>query len=704
MSNRPEKKSGWCQSLKEHHLWPMKWPQKPWFVKLYFIMLLSILAILGISFLFFMFRAGNGVSNDSGMEVTIGITVGMFGILATFAVVFLAFRAEETAVSTASEVAKKFSERTFSDEEEKTFEMLQHPISYYDSSNYKKEEIDEGVDTSGWQLFAWGAVFFLVPVSLVWPIYFLFHEILPSGSNSNSELEVEVLTLWIVGMLGVLITFTVILFAARVAQLSQIAGRIKSYSIIEKLAASEEKLYHELFEAIDKVCGHVKNESLTSAEVARFKLLKDIHQNFDREKIENFEALLNERVLPSNVYSRWIAFVAFLMICFIGLDMLWGEAASIRSIGGIISSSAVLFTFLIFSISVFFLGRIFRSAIASSRKEATKASYFEFNQKRIELKNRIQAFREIEKNKTLLYEFSDSLASVESFLKSAKEDSLQPVEEIITKNTPVGQIVNILLHLRHLKKISVEQNQTMEGYLHFNRICEGPKEWFEGKRRNFQYFVRWGKVGAEFPSQKQDMVRMMEKARELDESVLRLTVARARPKREDYGSEDDYLWSLQNYDAYPEMDIEYYHEQDFLDYEEEMKKKEAEKLYEYLNARIKARNMLRKLIYMAKLCVMIKLLNGGLLVLKNDIMVRVEEADPEDADTTKIASPSRVGEAAKTVFETLKDESFTPRTLDMSGSEPIFTSDLIEALRSVKKLWKDLDRFFQNAESNPQDL
>lgn len=503
MKNALQKKieqiSFFCE---KHHLWPpLGWYKSPWFMVFYFFMLGFLILILASSLLIFVIGNGTDSFSSSGtsMEVIAGLTVGMFGVLATFTVVFFAFRAEAMAINMASDEATEYIKKEFDHGEKIITDALKrilNPKAKNSEKNDKNKNLSiyTGIDPQWWQLFVWGTVTILTFIAFVWSVY-SFGMVLPGGLAPRIELNPQTLILLIIGMLGLLVTFTVALFAVRVAQLCRVSGRIASHNKIKELVIWHGELYHELLQSYRKVrddvlmCENTSSEQEFPHTESRYKLLRAKNLEFDPAEVKSFGDQISVNYSSSSLFAFSVALLAVLTVCFIGVD-LHLKVGIVESLGGIVSLSAILFALLIFFTSIFFLGRVARSAVISAKEKAQEVSLLEFNQQKEKIKRRINSLEKIAFNglklKSSIRTVMSELPYMPNYAEQTYHGIAGPPPELLPEYSAElleEKMVNILMHLRCLKAANMEQvNEDGQVNKQFSSLCEAINLRWEKQR------------------------------------------------------------------------------------------------------------------------------------------------------------------------------------------------------------------------------
>lgn len=337
---------------------------------------------------------GNPANEVYSMEVASVVMLGLFSVLATFTVVFFALRAEEGATNSSRSVVQDIVDEAFNGEEEAIVVLLDADQNTNESTpSGNKSDITSNKTSFLVRLFCHNApeknsIYFGVarhlPQTFIWflvlAVMFLSLILAYNFWKAHHLLSAQALVALSIGILGILVALTVVLFALRAAQFSQIAGRIASYSVIERMAAIHEQEYHKLLDAFRAFL--IQEKLRTRAR----QYPPSIDKSLERSERDSFAFL---RECEQHILYGFSFFLALCAIFTIGYFTFVMGRFGFTELG--VNLIVVLFIFLISFITLFFSGRVLLSAVSSSEIRAAEMTRLELKNQKDLLHDRITA-------------------------------------------------------------------------------------------------------------------------------------------------------------------------------------------------------------------------------------------------------------------------------------------------------------------------
>lgn len=504
-----------------------------WFMGSYYLMLTVCFVILA----YILWKGTDSFESSANeiysMEIVSGIMLGFFSILATFTVVFFALRAEEAARNSSRSVVQEIMDEAFNGEEEEIANLLlnteqntnessltgnksnasSNRISLLYFSTPERDSIYFGVASHIPQFFMWLLVLVVMSLSIFLAYKFWI---------SHHLLNAQTLIALSVGILSALITLTVVLFALRAAQFSQVAGRIASYSVIERMAAVYEQEYQKLLETFLALL--VQEQLLTGPR----RYFTPLNKALNRSQQDSFDLLRKcERCLVQGFSFFLVLCAIFIFGCFVFIMRRFG----FTELG--VNLIIILFIFLIFFVTVFFLGRVFLSAIGSSEIWATEMTRSELKHQKNLLHDRITSIEEI-KSVLANYLGADPKAIAEvEIAKSFTGTKTHGIFEdrIADLFAPAGQkadehikdISQIRLHLRYLQVAGTGKNHDAGENRQFRWICNYLEKLWTQKFEKMEFVLlklkNYALLGEEIEA---TIIERVSKARQEDKILMKL--------------------------------------------------------------------------------------------------------------------------------------------------------------------------------------
>lgn len=481
---------------------------------------------------------GDSVERIYDMEVTSGIMLGLFAILATFTVVFFALRAEEAATNSSSSIVQEIVDKTFNDEEEAIAEALRDAdrntgrsslienepdtipvkkLSLPSFAIHKRDSIYFGVDKRTAQGLIWISVLLVTIFSI-----YLAHNF----SAIPYLLRAQSLIAWSIGILGILVTLTIVLFALRAARFSQIAGRIASYSVIERMATSHEKEYHNLLDVFLALL--VQEKLLVVTAQYHYALINAPDKTLDRLEQDVFN--LRRKCEQYLLYG--VSFLlAFAAIFTAGCFMFFIGKPEFNELS--MNLILILFVFLISFTTLFFSGRVVLSAIGSSEIQATEMTRLELEHQKKRLYDRITS---VEKIKSVLgnYLGADPKAAgkIEVFKEHADRKGYGLFEEHLFDllaaarqkvDDQIKDIVQIRMHLRHLRAVGARKDYGAGENKQFRWICDYLAKLWTAKFEEMDGLLFFWQMTIPLGGEQEGVIiREISKARQEDKILMKL--------------------------------------------------------------------------------------------------------------------------------------------------------------------------------------
>lgn len=373
--------------------------QGGFFMGLYYVALL--LCIGALSWILWEGRslAESAENMIDNMEIIVGIVLGLFSVLATFVVVFFALRIETMAINKVNLVAQAIMEKKFDGKEGLIATTLEHALN----SNQNEDEPNLNMKNRNFNSNSHGFSNSYIEILLLLFVLAFALFLIWSASDfsfwaASYKLSTQGLAALVVGALGILIAFTIVLFALRATRLSQIAGQIESYSTIEKLAPLYNHLYHDLLSNFLKLLRLARIPYTYLHGLNRIDLIKSeiLGEDLNIAKRERF----NQKKKCEESLLHFFIFAVISVVLILGYFLFFmGNTGSIESI---IILIITLFSFLITLIVIFFSGRVVLSAIASSEMQAINVSRSELKYEEELLHRRINSLRKLQRTLTTL--------------------------------------------------------------------------------------------------------------------------------------------------------------------------------------------------------------------------------------------------------------------------------------------------------------
>lgn len=489
ISNPSEKQEKLTQVI-DVGRWRRRWDKtREWgrairFMGLYYLMLISCIGIL-ICFVW----GGANLSEDLtgtiyNMDVVSGIMLGFFSVLTTFTVVFFALRAEEAATNSSNSVVQEIIDNTFNDEEKAIAMALLDTERSGNESNINENKSDITTDKRYSSYFATpqrNSIYFGVDKNIA-QIFIWFLTLMVTGFLGflayNSwmmphTLNAQTTMILTIGILSILITFTIVLFAFRAAQFSQISGRIASHSVIERLATSHEQIYHDLLDSFLDLL--VQEKLLVGPRRYRHELFDAPDKNLNRSEQKAFDLRRNWEERMLYIFSALLATGA---ICSVGYFIF--SMTGFGSFELSMKMITILFISLITFTTVFFSGRVILSAIGSSEIQATEMTRSELEHQKTRLKGRIYS---VEKIRLALKNYLGAVPEKVELIKEEEKhrgidgmvgDYFADLLTVVKQKTDdqIADIAEIRMHLRHLQSVGAGKSHNVGENKQFKWICD----------------------------------------------------------------------------------------------------------------------------------------------------------------------------------------------------------------------------------------
>lgn len=415
--------------------------REPLFMGSYYLMLTICIGIL-----IYNLWKGSSLENSGGTNIQIinSVILGLFSILATFTVVFFALGAEEAATNSSNSMVQKIINEKFNDKEETIAKALlgvklntSKPTSRKSKLGIRKSLIYHNIESNFNQICIWGLVF-LVTIFSCYSAYDPF--VMSKLSDAQFFMALPA------GILGILITLTVVLFALRAARFSQIVGRTASHFVIERQAAHYKQLYHELLDSF--LTFPVQGRSFTSLQQYKKKLSEVADRNLIQKDVDEFDSFQKFEKFLSHGFPLLAALCAvFFMIFF----MLFAEKSKF------IASVTILFVLLIIFTTLFFSGRIMISAMEASEIQANTMTRSELKRHKNYLRERISLVKKIEISlnscRKAPYEAIENAGKARTDQRKGGRNYTLHIAKKKTESQ-INDIGNVLMHLRHLRDIT----------------------------------------------------------------------------------------------------------------------------------------------------------------------------------------------------------------------------------------------------------
>lgn len=494
------------------------------FMGSYYLMLMFCIGVLVYFLLKGVDLSEDLANTDHSMDVASGVMLGLFAVLATFTVVFFALRAEEAATNSSNSVVQEIIDNTFNDEEQAIATALldvdqnssksdlsgSKPDTTSAKASSKRNSIYYGVDRNRSQLFIWS-----LTLSVTAFLGYLAYNSFSLSAQTSITLAI--------GVLSILVTFTVVLFALRAARFSQITGRIAAHSAIERLATSHEQIYHQLLDSFLDLL--IQERLLIGPRRHRYELIDVPDKTLNRLEQESFNLRRNCEEYLLYIFSFSLAIGATLSIKYLFFT------EKFEPIALSINLIVILFIFLITLTTVFFSGRVVLSAIGSSEIQATEMTRSELEHQKAQLRRRIDS---VEKIRLALKSYLGAAPEkVEDVREREKhrgmhglvEDYIVKLLTVTTQKTDdqIVEIAEIQMHLRHLQSVGAGKNRDAGKNKQFNWICDYLKElWTTKCERMIQLLPAMKEDVRSTRGSEGFLIEKFSKARKEDDILMKL--------------------------------------------------------------------------------------------------------------------------------------------------------------------------------------